>query len=77
MSDSQSRPSSSPLILSLQEFLLKILCVFRNLMKLSIFPRDWNIMRLLTSKYDTHTHTHFYIDFMKKHQCLHALRSVD
>nr|XP_019961741.1 PREDICTED: dedicator of cytokinesis protein 3 [Paralichthys olivaceus] len=31
------------------EFLLKILCVFRNLMKLSIFPRDWNIMRLLTS----------------------------
>ncbi|KAM6981344.1 dedicator of cytokinesis protein 3 isoform 2-T2 [Aplochiton taeniatus] len=33
----------------LKEFLLKILCVFRNLMKLSIFPRDWNIMRLLTS----------------------------
>ncbi|KAK7916335.1 hypothetical protein WMY93_012096 [Mugilogobius chulae] len=31
------------------EFLLKILCVFRNLMKLSIFPRDWNVMRLLTS----------------------------
>ncbi|KAF3690419.1 Dedicator of cytokinesis protein 3 Modifier of cell adhesion Presenilin-binding protein [Channa argus] len=35
----------------LKEFLLKILCVFRNLMKLSIFPRDWNVMRLLTSKY--------------------------
>lgn len=34
----------------LQEFLLKIFCVFRNLMKLSIFPRDWNVMRLLTSK---------------------------
>ncbi|XP_031698019.1 dedicator of cytokinesis protein 3-like [Anarrhichthys ocellatus] len=34
----------------LKEFLLKILCVFRNLMKLSIFPRDWNVMRLLTSK---------------------------
>uniref|UniRef100_A0A3Q3LP42 Dedicator of cytokinesis protein 3-like n=1 Tax=Mastacembelus armatus TaxID=205130 RepID=A0A3Q3LP42_9TELE len=33
----------------LKEFFLKILCVFRNLMKLSIFPRDWNIMRLLTS----------------------------
>uniref|UniRef100_A0A665TU89 Dedicator of cytokinesis 3 n=1 Tax=Echeneis naucrates TaxID=173247 RepID=A0A665TU89_ECHNA len=33
----------------IKEFLLKILCVFRNLMKLSIFPRDWNIMRLLTS----------------------------
>ncbi|XP_039858239.1 dedicator of cytokinesis protein 3 isoform X1 [Simochromis diagramma] len=33
----------------LKEFLLKIMCVFRNLMKLSIFPRDWNIMRLLTS----------------------------
>ncbi|KAM8915563.1 dedicator of cytokinesis protein 3-like isoform 2-T2 [Spinachia spinachia] len=33
----------------LKEFLLKILSVFRNLMKLSIFPRDWNIMRLLTS----------------------------
>uniref|UniRef100_A0A668SQ75 C2 DOCK-type domain-containing protein n=1 Tax=Oreochromis aureus TaxID=47969 RepID=A0A668SQ75_OREAU len=33
----------------LKEFLLKLLCVFRNLMKLSIFPRDWNIMRLLTS----------------------------
>uniref|UniRef100_A0A667XMN0 Dedicator of cytokinesis 3 n=1 Tax=Myripristis murdjan TaxID=586833 RepID=A0A667XMN0_9TELE len=33
----------------LKEFLLKILCVFRNLMKLSIFPRDWNVMRLLTS----------------------------
>uniref|UniRef100_A0A7N5ZZ62 Dedicator of cytokinesis 3 n=1 Tax=Anabas testudineus TaxID=64144 RepID=A0A7N5ZZ62_ANATE len=32
-----------------KEFLLKILCVFRNLMKLSIFPRDWNVMRLLTS----------------------------
>ncbi|XP_062315888.1 dedicator of cytokinesis protein 3-like [Osmerus eperlanus] len=33
----------------LKEFLLKILCVFRNLMKISIFPRDWNVMRLLTS----------------------------
>ncbi|CAL8402574.1 unnamed protein product [Arctogadus glacialis] len=33
----------------LKEFVLKILCVFRNLMKLSIFPRDWNVMRLLTS----------------------------
>ncbi|XP_037304280.2 dedicator of cytokinesis protein 3 isoform X6 [Pungitius pungitius] len=33
----------------LKEFLLKILSVFRNLMKLSIFPRDWNVMRLLTS----------------------------
>uniref|UniRef100_A0A8C3AJ93 Dedicator of cytokinesis 3 n=1 Tax=Cyclopterus lumpus TaxID=8103 RepID=A0A8C3AJ93_CYCLU len=33
----------------IKEFLLKILCVFRNLMKLSIFPRDWNVMRLLTS----------------------------
>uniref|UniRef100_A0A3Q1GSH4 Dedicator of cytokinesis 3 n=1 Tax=Acanthochromis polyacanthus TaxID=80966 RepID=A0A3Q1GSH4_9TELE len=32
-----------------KEFLLKILCVFRNLMKLGIFPRDWNVMRLLTS----------------------------
>uniref|UniRef100_A0A6Q2X0G6 Dedicator of cytokinesis 3 n=1 Tax=Esox lucius TaxID=8010 RepID=A0A6Q2X0G6_ESOLU len=29
----------------LKEFLLKIFCVFRNLMKLSIFPRDWNVMR--------------------------------
>uniref|UniRef100_A0A8C8CBD7 Dedicator of cytokinesis 3 n=1 Tax=Oncorhynchus tshawytscha TaxID=74940 RepID=A0A8C8CBD7_ONCTS len=35
----------------LKEFLLKIFCVFRNLMKLSVFPRDWNVMRLLTSKY--------------------------
>uniref|UniRef100_A0A3Q2CXQ0 Dedicator of cytokinesis 3 n=1 Tax=Cyprinodon variegatus TaxID=28743 RepID=A0A3Q2CXQ0_CYPVA len=35
--------------LSLQEFLLKIFCVFRNLMKLTIFPRDWSVMRLLTS----------------------------
>uniref|UniRef100_A0A8K9WW47 Dedicator of cytokinesis 3 n=1 Tax=Oncorhynchus mykiss TaxID=8022 RepID=A0A8K9WW47_ONCMY len=26
-----------------KEFLLKIFCVFRNLMKLSIFPRDWNV----------------------------------
>ncbi|XP_028855233.1 dedicator of cytokinesis protein 3 isoform X4 [Denticeps clupeoides] len=33
----------------LKEFLLKIFCVFRNLMKLSIFPRDWNVMRLLSS----------------------------
>ncbi|GAA6106956.1 dedicator of cytokinesis protein 3 isoform X2 [Tachysurus ichikawai] len=33
----------------LKEFLLKIFCVFRNLMKLGIFPRDWNVMRLLTS----------------------------
>ncbi|XP_048110330.1 dedicator of cytokinesis protein 3 isoform X2 [Alosa alosa] len=33
----------------LKEFLLRIFCVFRNLMKLSIFPRDWNVMRLLTS----------------------------
>ncbi|XP_058855498.1 dedicator of cytokinesis protein 3-like isoform X10 [Acipenser ruthenus] len=33
----------------LKEFLLKIFCVFRNLMKLSIFPRDWMVMRLLTS----------------------------
>lgn len=40
-----SRSAVSP-----QELLMKILCVFRNLMKLSIFPRDWNIMRLLTSK---------------------------
>lgn len=33
-----------------QEFLLKIFCVFRNLMKLTIFPRDWSVMRLLTSQ---------------------------
>ncbi|XP_057701081.1 dedicator of cytokinesis protein 3-like isoform X2 [Corythoichthys intestinalis] len=33
----------------LKEFMMKIWCVFRNLMKLSIFPRDWNVMRLLTS----------------------------
>ncbi|XP_028841844.1 dedicator of cytokinesis protein 3-like [Denticeps clupeoides] len=33
----------------LKEFLLKIFCVFRNLMKLSVFPRDWSVMRLLTS----------------------------
>uniref|UniRef100_G3N402 Dedicator of cytokinesis 3 n=1 Tax=Gasterosteus aculeatus aculeatus TaxID=481459 RepID=G3N402_GASAC len=33
----------------LKEFFLKVLSVFRNLMKLSIFPRDWNVMRLLTS----------------------------
>ncbi|XP_060060584.1 dedicator of cytokinesis protein 3 isoform X6 [Erinaceus europaeus] len=31
------------------EFLLKIFCVFRNLMKMSVFPRDWMVMRLLTS----------------------------
>uniref|UniRef100_A0A8C9EUV6 Dedicator of cytokinesis 3 n=1 Tax=Pavo cristatus TaxID=9049 RepID=A0A8C9EUV6_PAVCR len=34
---------------SFQEFLLKIFCVFRNLMKMSVFPRDWMVMRLLTS----------------------------
>uniref|UniRef100_A0A3Q2XU00 Dedicator of cytokinesis 3 n=1 Tax=Hippocampus comes TaxID=109280 RepID=A0A3Q2XU00_HIPCM len=34
----------------LKEFLLKIFCVFRNLMKLTIFPRDWSVMRLLTSQ---------------------------
>ncbi|XP_061642302.1 dedicator of cytokinesis protein 3-like isoform X2 [Phyllopteryx taeniolatus] len=34
----------------LKEFMMKIWCVFRNLMKLSIFPRDWNVMRLLTSR---------------------------
>uniref|UniRef100_A0A452V9A9 Dedicator of cytokinesis 3 n=1 Tax=Ursus maritimus TaxID=29073 RepID=A0A452V9A9_URSMA len=28
---------------------LKIFCVFRNLMKMSVFPRDWMVMRLLTS----------------------------
>ncbi|KAJ8257946.1 hypothetical protein GJAV_G00191470 [Gymnothorax javanicus] len=33
----------------LKDFLLKIFCVFRNLMKPNIFPRDWNVMRLLTS----------------------------
>nr|XP_033781897.1 dedicator of cytokinesis protein 3 isoform X1 [Geotrypetes seraphini] len=33
----------------LKEFLLKIFCAFRNLMKLSVFPRDWMVMRLLTS----------------------------
>ncbi|TTC88574.1 Dedicator of cytokinesis protein 3 [Bagarius yarrelli] len=33
------------------EFLLKIFCVFRNLMKLGVFPRDWSAMRLLTSQY--------------------------
>ncbi|XP_028302238.1 dedicator of cytokinesis protein 3-like isoform X4 [Gouania willdenowi] len=33
----------------LKEFLLKVLCVFRNLMKISIFPKDWNVLRLLTS----------------------------
>uniref|UniRef100_H3CH20 Dedicator of cytokinesis 3 n=1 Tax=Tetraodon nigroviridis TaxID=99883 RepID=H3CH20_TETNG len=33
----------------LKELLMKILCVFRNLMKLSIFPGDWNILRLLAS----------------------------
>ncbi|XP_062826144.1 dedicator of cytokinesis protein 3 isoform X3 [Anolis carolinensis] len=33
----------------LKEFLLKIFCVFRNLMKMTVFPRDWMVMRLLTS----------------------------
>uniref|UniRef100_A0A8D1PF22 Dedicator of cytokinesis 3 n=1 Tax=Sus scrofa TaxID=9823 RepID=A0A8D1PF22_PIG len=33
----------------LKEFLLKIFCVFRNLMKMSVFPRDWMVMRLLTT----------------------------
>ncbi|KAJ8264806.1 hypothetical protein COCON_G00139050 [Conger conger] len=33
----------------LKDFLLKIFCVFRNLMKPNIFPKDWNVMRLLTS----------------------------
>ncbi|XP_066206560.1 dedicator of cytokinesis protein 3 isoform X6 [Saccopteryx leptura] len=33
----------------LKEFLLKIFCVFRSLMKMSVFPRDWMVMRLLTS----------------------------
>ncbi|XP_075430307.1 dedicator of cytokinesis protein 3 isoform X1 [Ascaphus truei] len=33
----------------LKEFLLKIFCVFRNLLKLSVFPQDWTVMRLLTS----------------------------
>ncbi|KAJ8793036.1 hypothetical protein J1605_003875 [Eschrichtius robustus] len=37
------------IFLSDQEFLLKIFCVFRNLMKMSVFPRDWMVMRLLTS----------------------------
>uniref|UniRef100_A0A8C3CR80 Dedicator of cytokinesis 3 n=1 Tax=Cairina moschata TaxID=8855 RepID=A0A8C3CR80_CAIMO len=27
----------------LKEFLLKIFCVFRNLMKMSVFPRDWMV----------------------------------
>jgi hypothetical protein len=36
--------------INIQEFLLKIFCVFRNLMKMSVFPRDWMVMRLLTSK---------------------------
>ncbi|TWW53261.1 Dedicator of cytokinesis protein 3 [Takifugu flavidus] len=42
----------------LKELLLKVLCVFRNLMKLSIFPRDWNIMRLLTSNILLNTAQH-------------------
>ncbi|XP_062923856.1 dedicator of cytokinesis protein 3 isoform X7 [Mobula hypostoma] len=33
----------------LKDFFLKIFCVFRNLMKLSVYPRDWMVMRLLTS----------------------------
>lgn len=45
--NNKTPPSSS---FSPQEFFLKVLSVFRNLMKLSIFPRDWNVMRLLTSK---------------------------
>uniref|UniRef100_A0A6Q2XH88 Dedicator of cytokinesis 3 n=1 Tax=Esox lucius TaxID=8010 RepID=A0A6Q2XH88_ESOLU len=35
----------------LKEFLLKIFCVFRNLMKLTIFPRDWSIFVLVCSLY--------------------------
>uniref|UniRef100_A0A8C3MZP9 Uncharacterized protein n=1 Tax=Geospiza parvula TaxID=87175 RepID=A0A8C3MZP9_GEOPR len=33
----------------LKEFLLKIFCVFRNLMKMSVFPRDWmcNVIKFL------------------------------
>ena len=42
---------SHQIFLSPQEFLLKIFCVFRNLMKMSVFPRDWMVMRLLTSKW--------------------------
>ncbi|XP_069792936.1 dedicator of cytokinesis protein 3 isoform X11 [Narcine bancroftii] len=33
----------------LKDFFLKIFCVFRYLMKLSVYPRDWMVMRLLTS----------------------------
>ena len=42
---------SHQIFLSAQEFLLKIFCGFRNLMKMSVFPRDWMVMRLLTSKW--------------------------
>ncbi|XP_062855261.1 dedicator of cytokinesis protein 3-like [Trichomycterus rosablanca] len=34
----------------LKEFLQKIFCVFRNLMKLGVFPKDWSVMRLLASQ---------------------------
>uniref|UniRef100_A0A8B9L2W6 Dedicator of cytokinesis 3 n=1 Tax=Astyanax mexicanus TaxID=7994 RepID=A0A8B9L2W6_ASTMX len=44
-----SMPGTVDIGQSMDEFLLKIFCVFRNLMKLSVFPRDWSIMRLLTS----------------------------
>uniref|UniRef100_A0A8C9UA53 Dedicator of cytokinesis 3 n=1 Tax=Scleropages formosus TaxID=113540 RepID=A0A8C9UA53_SCLFO len=35
----------------LKEFLLRIFCMFRNLMKLSVFPRDWAVLRLLTNRF--------------------------
>uniref|UniRef100_A0A6I8NUW0 Dedicator of cytokinesis 3 n=1 Tax=Ornithorhynchus anatinus TaxID=9258 RepID=A0A6I8NUW0_ORNAN len=33
----------------LKEFLMKLFCVFRNLMKMNVYPRDWMVMRMLTS----------------------------
>ncbi|XP_015423780.1 PREDICTED: dedicator of cytokinesis protein 3 [Myotis davidii] len=33
----------------LKSFLLSVVGIFRNLMKMSVFPRDWMVMRLLTS----------------------------
>lgn len=55
----------------LQEFLLKIFCVFRNLMKLSIFPRDWNVMRLLTSKWESTIFSPFFSYLLPSRTILH------
>uniref|UniRef100_A0A670IL08 Dedicator of cytokinesis 3 n=1 Tax=Podarcis muralis TaxID=64176 RepID=A0A670IL08_PODMU len=60
----------------LKEFLLKTFCVFRNLMKMSVFPRDWMVMRLMLKYFGGVWNSYFSLSVLFINQPSLQLESV-